>query len=73
MPFGLDMPHSREVLAGAGSLGEVCEALRRNVLTIETWGSNVRGEFTAEAQRDPDCFGWNQKLKRLQDSRATLT
>ena len=54
MPFGLDMPHSREILAGAGSLSEICEALRRNVLTIETWGSKVRGEFTAKAQRDPD-------------------
>ena len=73
MPFGLDMPHSREVLAGAGSLSEVCEALRRNVLTIETWGSKVRGEFTAKAQRDPDCFDWNQTLKRLQGAGATLT
>ena len=67
------MPHSREIFAGAGSSGEVGEAIWRNVLTIETWGSKMRSEFTAEAQRDPDCFGWNLKVKRLQDARPTLT
>jgi hypothetical protein len=72
MPFGLPMPHCRELLTEMDPAVPVGEALRCNVLTIETWGGEVRREFDTEAQRDPDCYEWNLKFKRLQDQRATF-
>ena len=72
MPFGLPMPSLQEVFGSIAQGKTAGEALQCNVLTLDTWSCNEWREFNVEAERDPDCFDWNLKLKRLYDERPTI-
>lgn len=73
MPFGLGMPHGRDIFPDIDNTESLGETLRQNVLTLETWGENVRHDFNVEEQYDPECWAWNLKLKRVFDQRASFS